>query len=618
MKKQLFLPCVFIILLFNSAFAQNYWQQKAKYKIAVTLNEKDFTLKGKEKITYTNNSPDTLKAIYFHLYFNAFSPNSSMDERSRSIKDPDRRVKDRILHLSSKDIGISRIENLKINGKPVKITTEETIAEIILDDYILPNKKVTITMDFFSQIPKQVRRTGKFNLEDIAITATQWYPKISEYDNEGWHPNPYIGREFYGVWSDFDVKITLPHTFTVAASGNLKNYKEIGHGYTSKYMPPKEKFITWHFLANNVHDFSWAADKDYRHDIYSFDKNLDLHFFYKQNPNLPTDSAKKQFAENWKKLQGLMAKAFTIMNKKVGRYPYKQYSFTQGGDGGMEYAMNTMITGNRNFKSLVGVATHEAIHSWFQHILGTNESKYAWMDEGFTKFMEMYVTSRLFPKDKTFEQLISQNKASLKKLQDYNLEEPLTTHADHFNTNYAYSVGSYIKGSIFLSQLIHILGSMKELENVLQIYFDKWKFKHPKDEDFIRLVEKKYGYVMDWYLTDWVRTTKKIDYAVDSVYSAKKSNQTSITLRRIEQMPMAQKLVVETKDGKKNEYFIPLELMRGTHSHRKETVLKDWHWAKPTYTENIDIPLKNISKIYLDNKWVMDVDSKNDTLKLAK
>ena len=587
----------------TAAFAQSdRWQQRAKYQMNVDFDVTTNQYKGVQKLVYTNNSPDTLTKVFYHLYLNAFQPGSQMDVRSRTISDPDPRVKDRISKLSPSEIGYEKILSLKHNGKPLKYEVVGTILEVTLNEKILPKTQHTFDLEFEAQIPVQIRRNGRNNSEGIDYSVAQWYPKMCEYDYEGWHANPYIGREFYGVWGDFDVKITLDASYVVAATGYLQNADKIGYGYTNKDVKHKagEK-LTWHFIAPEVHDFMWAADRDYKHDVVKVDENLDLHFFYQ------TDT----LANVWKEMEPLAVQAFKIMNQKFGRYPYKQYSIIQGGDGGMEYPMATLITGHQNLGGLVSVAVHESIHSWFQGVLGTNESKYSWMDEGFTTYAQNIVIAELF-QSKSDPQRATTN--SYRNLVKSGMEEPLTTHADHYNTNRAYSIASYSKGAVFLNQLGYIIGKDK-LESGMKRYFNEWKYKHPNPTDLKRIMEKESGLELDWYWEDFVGTTKTIDYGIKEVVP--NGGKTDVVIERIGQMPMPLDIVVSYKDGTQENFYIPLELMRGEKTEKlysKTTLLSDWGWTYPEYTFIIDRPSTDVDRIVIDpSQRMADINLENNT-----
>jgi hypothetical protein len=592
---------LFIGIVCKTSAQSDRWQQRAKYQMNVDFDAVKHQYKGTQKLVYSNNSPDTLEKVFYHLYLNAFQPGSQMDVRSRSISDPDPRVKDRISKLSPSEIGYEKVLSLKHNGKSLKYEVVGTILEVRLDEKILPKSQHTFEMEFEGQVPLQIRRTGRDNNEGIEYSMAQWYPKMCEYDYEGWHSNPYIGREFYGIWGDFDVKITLDASYVVAATGYLQNPEKIGHGYTEKEVThkPGDK-LTWHFIAPEVHDFMWAADREYKHDIVKVDENLDLHFFYQ------TDT----LTQAWKEMEPLAVRSFKLMNEQFGRYPYKQYSIIQGGDGGMEYPMATLISGRQNLAGLLSVAVHESIHSWFQMLLGTNESKYSWMDEGFTTYAQNLVISQLYA-SKSDPQKSSTT--SYRNLAKSGLEEPLTTHADHFNTNRSYSIASYAKGAVFLNQLGYIIGKQK-LESGMKRYFNEWKFKHPNPTDLKRIIEKESGLELDWYWEDFIGTTKTIDYVVKEVTA--NGNKTDVVLERIGQMPMPLDVVVSYRDGSQENFYIPLEIMRGEKNeklYQKTTLMPDWGWTYPQYSFTIDRDLADIVMIAIDpSQRMADINPDNN------
>ncbi|MEY3849895.1 MAG: hypothetical protein RJA38_336, partial [Bacteroidota bacterium] len=184
-----------LFILSGNVFGQ-YWQQKANYTIEISLNTTDDSFVGKETIQYTNNSNDELTQLFFHLYNNAFQPGSDMDVRSRNLPDPDRRVGDRISKLTKEQEGHLHVKSISINGENINSTYEEneTILEVNLLKPIPPHSVTTFEVEFFGQVPLQIRRSGKDNAEGIEYSMSQWYPKMCEYDEDGWHPNPYIGR----------------------------------------------------------------------------------------------------------------------------------------------------------------------------------------------------------------------------------------------------------------------------------------------------------------------------------------------------------------------------------------------------------------------------------------
>ena len=585
------------------------------------MDVKNYQYKGKQELVYTNNSSDTLKKVFYHLFLNAFQPGSEMDARLHFIKDPDGRMVNKVKGADGKEVKQSRIETLKPNeigylkianfkqdGVSAQTRVSGTIMEVTLPKPILPNSKTTFTLDFDGQVPVQVRRAGRNNTEGVELSMSQWYPKLAEFDFEGWHADPYIAREFHGVWGNFDVKITIDKEYTLGASGYLQDKNTIGHGYedagVTVVYPKKTKTLTWHFIAPNVHDFTWAADKEYTHDIVKGPNDVDLHFFYKNNPKTTA---------NWKQLEPLMVKVMDYYNHRVGQYPYKQYSFIQGGDGGMEYAMCTLMLGNGTLEGILGTATHELGHSWFQHILASNESKHPWMDEGFTTYIEDSALNELKGDKKEVNPFVGNYKAYY-SLVNSGKEQSQTTHGDRYDENRPYSISSYVKGSIFLSQLEYVIGK-DNVDETLKRYFNDFKFKHPTPNDIKRTAERVSGAELDWYLIDWAQTTNTIDYGIAAV--ADNAGKTTVSLERIGRMPMPIDLKVEYTDGTSENFYIPLRMMNfikpNPNPNEKRTVLEDWAWAQQNYSFTIDKNKTAIKKITIDPSGLMaDVKQTNN------
>jgi len=614
-----------ILLLTFSISAQNtsYWQQHVDYKMDIDVDAENYQYDGVQFLTYTNNSPDTLNVVFYHLYFNAFQPGSDMDIRLQNTPDPDGRMvnnlgtkenpifESRIAKLQANEIGFIKVNYLQQDSVDVKHETIGTILKVTLNKPILPGKKTVLAMNFKGQVPLQIRRSGRNNKEGVALSMTQWYPKLAEYDFEGWHANQYIAREFHGVWGDFDVKIAIDKNYTIGSTGYLQNPNEIGHGYeTEKINLPKKKKkrkkrrkkvekLTWHFKAPNVHDFTWAADPDYIHDKIKVENDVTLHFFYK-------NKMEEKYLENWKILQVKTAEFLSFYNKHLGQYPYKQYSVIQGGDGGMEYAMCTLITGERKLGSLIGVTAHEFAHTWFQFLLATNETKHEWMDEGFTSYISDIAMKEVMKEgDKNpFEGAYN----GYSYLASSGIEEPQTTYADLYKYNFAYGASAYNKGEVFLAQLSYIIGK-DNLDKTLKKYFSDFSFKHPTPNDFIRTAEKISGLQLHWYLTEWTQTTNKVDYAITEIKDKE------ITLKRIGNIPMPIDLRVMYTDGSSENFYIPLRMLLG-NKPTKATQINDWSWTNPTYSFNTN---KTVQSVEIDPSGLMaDVDKTNNTLTLEK
>jgi len=615
-----------LVLSLNYLQAQpDRWQQRVRYTMDVKMDVQTNRFTGDQTLAYTNNSPDTLSKVFYHLYWNAFQPNSMMDSRSRELgkvmiggrrgeqPDWDSRVKDRIQHLTPEEIGYQKVISLTMNGAPQTWKVDETILEVSLSKPILPHATVVFQMKFEAQVPLQIRRSGRDNPQTgVRYSMSQWYPKMCEYDYEGWHPTPYVAREFYGVWGDYDVTINIDRHYMLGGTGYLQNPQQIGFGYEApgtKAVQPAGDRLSWHFIAPNVHDFMWAADPEYKHLVRRVPNGAVINVLYKNASGDPkADTA-------WNELADAAVMVLPFIEKTFGKYPYKQYSFVHGGDGGMEYPMSTLINGPG-----LGTAFHEWMHSWYQGMMGTNESMYPWMDEGFTSYAAARVNSyyyherlRLHPNDAGLQQVIEREKEDLPlyHASAYNayfalvrsgLEEPMTTHADHFNTNFAYSIASYAKGEMFLEQLGYIV-SDSVLDRILLEYYRSWRFKHPNASDFVRVAEKVSGQQLDWYKEYWVSTTKTIDYGVDSLWE--ENGKTKVRLKMVGKMPMPLDVLIQFRDGSKEMASIP------------RTSFEPWKWTHPTYTFEINHRLTDMVVLEIDpSERMADVDRKNNRLEL--
>ncbi len=309
----------------------------------------------------------------------------------------------------------------------------------------------------------------------------------------------------------------------------------------------------------------------------------------------------------------MTAELLAYFNENIGDYPYKQYSVIQGGDGGMEYAMCTLITGERKFGSLFGVTAHEMAHTWFQFLLASNEAKHEWMDEGFTSYISALAENEITGGDNPNP--LAGSYRGYYYLVNSGKEQPQTTHADRYNENMPYSIAAYSKGAVFLAQLGYIIGK-DNLDKTLKKYFNDFAFKHPTPNDIKRTAEKVSGMELDWYLMDWTQTTNTIDYAITRVEA--EGGKTKVTLSRKGQMPMPIDLYVEKADGSQMSYYIPLRMMRAEKENQTPTImreqLEDWPWTNPTYSFYIDAPLEDVKMMTIDPTRLMaDIHQEDNT-----
>ncbi|MCU7693397.1 M1 family metallopeptidase [Haoranjiania flava] len=614
MNRVLLYTTVLLFAALNAHAQTDRWQQKIKYSIDVNLDVKTNIMKGKEVVTYWNNSPDSLDKIFVHLFWNAFQPGSMMDERSNYagrvilgrdnkgniIRDWDKRVADRISKLAPDETGYQRIQTVRVNGQVITPEITQTIMKIPLQQYILPGRSAVIEIVFEAQVPLQIRRAGRDNAEGVRYSMAQWYPKIAAYDHEGWHPNQYIAREFYAPFGEFNVNITLDKHYMVAGSGTIINPNEVGYNYgVVKGMPrTNAETLTWKFKANNIHDFVWSADPDYTMIRRKVERGPLLYFVYKKT--------NEEYDDKWKKLADTIELVYPFIEKTFGPYRYPNYSFIQGADGGMEYPMATLIKGPG-----VGTALHELGHNWYQGTIASNEGAYAWMDEGGATYFEQRIRGWI-------------NRDSMWYLNSYDsyynlvkskLEEPMSTHADHFNTNYAYSQAAYGKGMVFYAQLAYIIGN-KKMDEFLLEYERQWKFKHPTPADMVRVAEHVSGLQLKWYKDYWVNTTRTIDYAIGDVVAGN-NDTTLVELRREGGMPMPVDILVTYKNKARELVSIATDLMFGhkepENNYYRWSFPPAWNWTNQTYVLKLPTNRANIVSIEIDpSKRLADVEQKNN------
>lgn len=602
------------MMQFSFAQRKGYWQQKVDYQMTIDVNEKTYQYDGKMKLKYTNNSDQELKKVYFHLYFNAFQPGSMMDHRLANIADPDRRmvvnkgtkenpkIESRIATLSPENIGYQKITALTQNGKKVNYKVDGTILEVTLVKPIKPGSSATFDMVWKAQVPDQIRRSGRLSSEGIEFSMAQWYPKMAHFDEFGWHLDEYVGREFVAPFGDFDVKIKINKDYIVGASGVLQNPKEV-KGYVSNYGIRLENGkATWHFKAENIHDFAWGADPDYTVESGKTKGGVTVYFLYQPG---------EKTTETWKKSIPITLEFFDFASEHFGNYPWPTYSIIQAGDGGMEYGTSTLVTGHRSLESLVGVIFHEAAHSWYQHLFGINETHDEWFDEGFTSYIEQLGHLNMEKK----EILANPNPEAYQgyfNLAKSGKEEPASLLADYYNTNFAYSLEAYYKGQVMAIQLGYIIGD-DNLKKTFKKFYEDWKFKHPTPNDFKRTAEEVSGINLKWYFNLFINTTRYVDYAIENV------SNNEITIRNLSDFAMPIDLLVEYSDGSKELFYIPLREMRGEKPAEnlkelqgaKRTILEDWFWTNPVYKVKVN---KKVKAVSIDpTKRLADVNPENNT-----
>ena len=589
--------CILLPLSDRSSRAQSpeNWQQRVDYEMDISLLADTHQMRGSQRLTYTNNSPDTLRTVYYHLYFNAFHPNSMMAERNRHLLDPDGRIVPRIFNLDADTRGYHRILSLQQDGQAVDYTIRETVVRVDLAEPIPPGTSTVFEMEFESQVPKQTRRSGWMNDEGIEFSMSQWYPKMAEYDERGWHADPYVGREFYAPYGQFNVNITAPANYTLGATGVLQNPEEVGHGYDQDrgmYRPGDTSWaetdsLTWRFQAETVHDFAWVADPDYIHETFSDAAGTKYHLLYQADVE-----------EGWRPMKQWVPQLINYFSAEYGDYPYPQFTVAQAGDGGMEYPMINFLTGRRSPRSLLGVTAHEAAHEWFYSALGTNEADYAWMDEGFTAYATTegvaHVTGRENPSHEgAFRTVLF--------AQHIGLLERFNTPADWFETNLGYGVSAYPGGEMIVEMLSYVIGE-ENRDQWIRRYMDQRSGQHPDPFDVEKFAEEVSGLRLDWYFEQFTNTTRALDYGISDLSQERSANgyRVTIDLKRHDVAAMPQDIRLSLENGGEQWINIPLVVMHGHKPVPDDWVVAEpWPWTYPEYQVTVTVPSK-VERAVLD------------------
>ncbi|MEO5930909.1 MAG: M1 family metallopeptidase, partial [Candidatus Kapaibacterium sp.] len=590
------------------------WQQEVHYTMDIRLDAEHHSYDGTQRLVYTNNSPDTLREVYYHLYYEAFKPGSMMDVRDNSIPNGGLGL----AQLLPDEQGEVKVGALTQDGRELTWSLDETILHVTLARPLLPGDSTLLEMAWHTHIPRLLRRGGWMSREGIEYSMSQWYPKMVEYDRNGWHDDEYVRREFYGVYGTFDISISLPAKYVVGATGVVTNPREVGCGYelgavdTTILSPASGSGTkTWKFHAENVHDFAWVADPDYFHKITRW-QNVTIHVL-----------ASRYLASLWRSSALWTAAIMDYYSARFGRYAWPQFTVAMAGDGGMEYPQLIMITGNRTPGSLAGVIAHELGHQWYYGMIGNNETQEAWMDEGFTQYLTDEASRNVLQIQGGSNPYTGLNRivypwtpgrwANVEEAYRQAAEgfdEPLNTYHDRFRED-ATSGLVYSKGEAVLRMVQYMFGDSL-FDAAMRHYYNRWKFHHPDARDFERSMEEASGMRLDWFFNEWIGSRKLCDYAVDDLESDRSGSgyATTIDLSNRNEAIMPLDVTLTYDDGSTAIANIPVE------NWRKPTMdfnLPRWKWTSRTYRTTFTTP-RQVVRATIDTSVIMfDIDRTNNS-----
>lgn len=556
----------------NSCVGKEYWQQFVHYNISAALFANEHKINGIETLLYQNNSPDTLNTLYFHLYPNAFQKNSVMAKEARkaSVEIVNNSLEQGWLKIES--ITISKLHPII---QPINIDTlvDDTILKIKLSTAIFPDDQLQISLKFTTKIRQFNYYGGKGGHRNSLYEVSQWYPKICVYDEQGWHPTKYhwLG-EFYGEFGIFDVTLDVPDSFIVAATGEvvsgdpgwkaveidsngnlIQQLNDVPSSFSTSQGQSSRRIVKFH--AENVHDFVWVASPDYlfQNKIWN---NIPIYVLF-------CKSSQDQWHNH--ALEGA-ASALKWLNDLIGEYPYPQLTVCEGLlSGGMEYPM-VAILGNVDLTLIV----HEICHNYFYGALANNELDEGWLDEGIVTYISEFLVQENVPNRNTKTPpplpikinfikkqfgLFEFNDIKLNSLYYYfysGFEKPISANCYELKNKYLYTYHVYLKPAKFFSMLDYLVGR-DTFKKILQTYYKQFKFNHVNAKKFQAICERVSGIELDWFFTQWIHTTSRIDYACTDVTRKKQEDgswNTDITIKRLGDgiMPVETEIVMESGD----------------------------------------------------------------------
>ncbi len=542
----------------------DYWQQRADYRIEATLDPAQNELRGRETITYTSHAPEPLPYLWLFVEQNICAPGSVTNQ----LNQPPLVFLSSSFDFSCKGFsGGVELRTLRIGGRDVRYRVFGTTLRIDLERPLAAGASVEIEVEWRFSVPPY--GAGRMGHDGPLYEVAQWYPRMAVYDDvRGWNHDPYIGAgEFYLEYGSFDVALTVPATYTVAATGTLKNAAEVltadqrtrlalalhsdttvaivteaEAGDASRSRPAGTGQLTWRFSADSVRDFAFAAAPGMRWDASGYDGIL-IETLYRPS------------ARPWQEANRMARTAIKYFSEQWYRYPYAHATTVEGPVEGMEYPMLTFVPNSPNREELQWVVAHEFGHEWFPMVVGSNERLYPWMDEGFNTFIDL-AGSALYFKGTPYGDSIEAHPLHLYR--DHAVagrELPLIARpvevADLF-------WGGYQKPALMMQLLRYEVLGKERFDPAFREYIRTWAFRHPTPADFFRLMRDESGMDLDWFWRSWVFGTDRLDQAVVSVTNQKGGS--AVVLASLGSMVMPLEMDVTFADGTVQRVRLPVDM----------------------------------------------------------
>ena len=607
----LVLPTANMVRTGSGAPGSRYWQNRADYDIAATLDTATKTMRGQLTLRYTNNSPDTLRYVWLQTEQNAFKSNSL----NSFIFPPNSRFGaqsfqggDVIDHLDQMIPGLA-----KAPARRVKVQTRdnETMTRVDLAEPLAPGKTATLDIGWHFLIPEHgADRMGR---DGALYELAQWYPRMAVYDDiRGWNTEPYLGQgEFYLEYGDFNIAVTLPAGYIVAATGALQNGAEVltpteitRLAQAAKSDKPvrivtadelksgaararRTGTMTWRFAAKNVRDAVWAASPDFQWDASSYNGAMAFAYY------------RPSAAVNWEDAADQARMSIMEYSERWFPYPWPQISAVEGPISGMEYPMLAMENKSADKFDLYNVVTHEIGHMWFPMIVGSNERVYMWQDEGFNTFINTFSEARRYPQNGDQMARAATERGIIEQVMRSGGDQPINLMPDRVDPNLL-GISDYLKPSVGLQQLRQEILGPEAFDDAFRTYVSRWAFKHPTPSDFFRTMEDAAGRRLDWFWRGWFIENARYDEAIESVDARQVGDTAKVRVtygnRARGVLPIRARFTFT--DGSTQDFNYPAEV---------------WSTNSMRYLRAYSFAGKTLVKVELDpEKRLVDIDRSNN------
>ena len=542
-----------------------YWQQRADYSIVVTLDTSTTELTGSVEIRYTNNSPDTLRFVWIQVDQNLYRTGS----KGSALFPADSRWGVRGFE------GGYNLTDVRVNGASVRPRINDTMMRLDLPTQLAPHGgKATIAIRYSFKVPEH--GSDRMGRDSVLYEIAQWFPRMAVYDDvRGWNTDPYLGQgEFYLEYGDFDYSVTVPAGYVVAGSGILQNPNEVLTSEQRRRLSaaagssdvvqiitraeadagktqPKPGARTWRFRARNVHDVAWAAAPDFRWDAASWNGILAQAYYEFPKAGTAWEHAAEQTQWTIRQYSELFLP-----------FPYPQATSVAGPVGGMEYPMFVMVHyGNDDPASIFGTINHEHGHEWFPMVVGSNERRYAWMDEGFNTYLNAFANEARYPGQSAYPGYLRNWADAVTS----GTQSPLMTAPDNIDPAALGAIGYRKPALVLLTLRNHVVGAAS-FDTAFREYIRSWAFKHPTPGDFFRSIENSTGEDLSWFWRSFFYTTDVLDIGIDGVSTHSADGQTfaTIALHRFTSIPFPVRLRVAYADGTTQDFSFPVNIWART------------------------------------------------------